>query len=89
MPLPMRRKSTKPFDFKSGEVRLIENPPVGDANSSAMRAFTFQDEQWQRIAAGVWPHPGQKRVLQVAFDNPESRQVEMRGIRDIAVRDPE
>lgn len=80
---------SKPFDFKSGESRLIEDPPVGNSNSSAMRAFTFQEEQWQRIAAGSWPHPGQKRVLQVAFDNPVSRQVEMRGIRDIAVRDPE
>jgi hypothetical protein len=77
----------KAFDFKSGEARLIEDPPVGEANSSAMRSFTFKDKQWQRIGAGNWPHPGTKRVIQLAFDNPMSRQVEMRGIRDIAVRD--
>lgn len=77
----------KPFDFKSGEMRLIENPPVGEGNASAMTAYTFQQEQWQRIGASSWPHPGSKRVIQVAFDNGESRQVEMRGIRDIAVRD--
>lgn len=75
------------FDFKSGEARLIENPPVGEAHASAMRAFTFREDQWQRIGAGNWPHPGTKRVLQLAFDNPASKQVEMRGIRDIAVRD--
>lgn len=77
----------KPFDFKSGETRLIEDPPVGEANASAMRSFSFRSGEWQRVAAGNWPHPGQKRVLQVAFDNAASGSVEMRGIRDIAVRD--
>lgn len=77
----------KPFDFKSGEMRLIENPPVGEGNASTMTAFTFQENQWQRIGAGTWPHPGNKRVIQVAFDSVQSRQVEMRGIRDIAVRE--
>ena len=77
----------KPFDFKSGETRLIEDPPVGDANASAMRSFSFRDGEWRKVAAGNWPHPGQKRVLQVAFDNAASGSVEMRGIRDIAVRD--
>ena len=28
-----------------------------------------------------------KRVLQIAFYNPKSRNIEVRGIRDIAVRD--
>lgn len=77
----------KPFDFKSGETRLIEDPPVGEANASAMRSFSFRNGEWQKVAAGNWPHPGPKRVLQVAFDNAASGSVEMRGIRDIAVRD--
>ncbi len=85
---PLRIELEKqPFDFKSGEVRVIEKPPVGAANASAMRAFTFQSEQWQRIGATTWPHPGQKRVLQVAYDGAASGKVEMSGIRDIAVRD--
>jgi hypothetical protein len=77
----------KPFDFKSGAIGLIEKPPVGEGNASAMTGYTFQENQWQRIGAGTWPHPGNKRVIQVAFDSAQSRQVEMRGIRDIAVRE--
>lgn len=77
----------KPFDFKSGEMRLIENPPVGPANASDMVAYTFRENQWQQIGASSWPHPGSKRVLQIAFDNGRSQRVEMRGVRDIAVRD--
>lgn len=77
----------KKFDLRSGSTRVIEDPPVNEANASEMKAFTFDQGQWQRVGAGVWPHPGRKRVLQVAFINPESRRFEIRGIRDIAVRD--
>ncbi len=76
------------FEFKSGESKLIENPPVGNAHASAVTAFTRAGDQWLRFSSAIWPHPGQKRVIKVAFDNPASRQVEIRGIRDIAVRDP-
>ncbi len=77
----------KKFDLRSGSTRVIEDPPVNEANASEMKAFTFDKGQWQRVGAGVWPHPGKKRVLQVAFINPDSRRFEIRGIRDIAVRD--
>lgn len=77
----------KKFDLRSGSTRVIEDPPVNEANASEMKAYTFDEGQWQRVGAGVWPHPGKKRVLQVAFINPESRRFEIRGIRDIAVRD--
>ena len=72
------------FDFASGETKLIENPPVGANNSSAMKAFSSTNGQVQRIGAGVWPHPGTKRSLQLLFLNPASGQVEIRGIRDVA-----
>ena len=78
----------KQFDIPPGATRTIGDPPVGEHNASAMRAFTFKDDKWQRLGAGLWPHPGPKRVLQIAHLNPGSGQIEIRGIRDIAVRDP-
>lgn len=75
------------FEFKSGETKLIEDQPVGENNSSSMESHAFKNKEWQRIGAGVWPHPGDKRVIEIIFDNPVSRQVELAGIRDVAVRD--
>ena len=72
------------YSFKPGETEVIKDPPVGANNVSAMRAFCREGEGWQRIGSGGWPHPGQKRVLQVLFENPSSKQVEMRGFRDVA-----
>lgn len=87
-PTPIRLMLEKQrYDLKPSATRVIEDPPVGDRNSSAMQAFIFRDEKWQRIGSGLWPHPGKKRVLQIAFFNPSSRNIEIRGIRDIAVRD--
>jgi hypothetical protein len=73
------------FDFRSGETRVIEDPPVGANNSSGMQAFTSSQGQVQRIASGIWPHPGTKRSLQIMFANPKTGQIEIRGVRDVAV----
>jgi hypothetical protein len=87
-PVPVRIRLEKTnFEFKSGETKLIEDQPVGENNSSSMMAFALKNNEWQRIGAGVWPHPGQKRVIEIIFENPQSRQVELAGIRDVAVRD--
>lgn len=84
-PLPVSIMLEKEaFNFKSGETKVIEDPPVGPSQSSAMVAKAFKDGEWRKIGSGVWPHPGSKRVLQVLFENPQSQQVELRGIRDIA-----
>lgn len=72
------------YDFKSGESRAIKDPPVSENQTSGMTAFSFSNGEWHRIASGVWPHPGEKRVLQVLFENPATQQVEIRGVRDVA-----
>lgn len=72
------------YDFKSGESRIIKDPPVAENQTSGMKAFSFTNGEWHRIASGVWPHPGEKRVLQVLFENPSTQQVEIRGVRDVA-----
>ena len=84
-PLPVSIMLEKEaFNFKSGETKVIEDPPVGPSQSSGMVAKCYKDGEWRKIGSGVWPHPGSKRVLQVLFENPKSQQVELRGIRDIA-----
>jgi hypothetical protein len=87
-PVPVRVRLEKTvYEFKSGETKLIEDQPVGENNSSSMLAFALKNNDWQRIGAGVWPHPGEKRVIEIIFENPKSGQVELAGIRDVAVRD--
>jgi len=85
-PLPVRiQLENQNFDFNVGEVKVITDPPVGANHSSGMQAFRMENNEWQRIAAGVWPHPGRVRVLQILFLNPASGQIELKGIRDISI----
>lgn len=78
----------KNFDFKPGQSDLIQDPPVGENLHSAMRAFAFHRNQWQSIATGLWPAPGEARVLQVMFLHPQTGQVQLRGFDDVPPRDP-
>jgi hypothetical protein len=75
---------SEPFEFKPGEARVIGDPPVNEARSSAMRAYFQRDDKWQVFASGIWPHPGGKRVLQVVTTNPASGHLELKGVRDVA-----
>ena len=74
----------KAFDFKPGEIRNIENPPVNDANSSGFKGTCESGGQWEMFGSGTWPHPGGRRGLQVIIDNPDTKLVDIRGIRDVA-----
>jgi len=72
------------FEFKPGEIRAIPNPPVGPGQASAMKGLCKRDGKWVDFSSGAWPHPGDKRVLQILTDNPATKQVEIRGVRDVA-----
>ena len=76
----------KRYEIKSGDRRIILNPPVNEFNHSAMYAHTKKDDQWRRIGAGLWPHPGNKRVLQFFYVDPVSRRVKLKGIKDVSIR---
>lgn len=76
----------KDYEIKSGKALLITDMPVGANNSAGMRAFCLKEGDWQMIGSGVWPSPGNKRVLQLFFVNPATGQLEMRGFRDIAIK---
>jgi hypothetical protein len=87
-PMPLRiTLEKKIYDIKAGGTRVIEDPPVNKRNASAMRAYNKPEGEWRNIGATSWPHPGTKRVIHLAFYNPNSKKVELRGIRDIAVGD--
>ena len=77
----------KTYQFKPGEVQLVTDPPVRAGNQSGMKAFAFQDNTWQRIGTGIWPHPGKNRVLQVLFLNPATEQTELRAYDDVPPRE--
>ncbi|RYD49078.1 MAG: hypothetical protein EOP85_02320 [Verrucomicrobiaceae bacterium] len=74
----------KSFEYKAGDSKVIENPPVGADKHSAMYAFSMIDGKWARIGANTWPHPGKKRSVQMFFDNPDTKRTELRGFRDIS-----
>lgn len=73
----------KAFDFKPGEIRNIEDPPVNESSASAIKGTCESEGEWKSFFSGVWPHPGGKRVLQVITDNPDSKLVDIRGFRDV------
>lgn len=81
-PVRIRLEQTD-YAFKSGESKVITDPPVGANHHSTMTAHAFLAGEWQRIGAGLWPHPGRKRSVQVLFDDPASDQCQLRGFRDV------
>jgi hypothetical protein len=74
----------QPFEFKAGETGLIKDPPVGPNQSGGAKGFVEREAKWQLFYSGMWPHPGQKRVLQILVENPATKQVEIRGVRDVS-----
>lgn len=76
----------KVFDCPADKQTVIEDPPVGERNASAMQAFCKRNGQWIQVATSNWSHPGKKRVLQVATLDRSGRRVMMKGYRDISVR---
>lgn len=74
----------KAFDFKPGEIRNIEDPPVNESNNIGIKGTCEAGGQWQLFTSGVWAHPGPKRVLQVITDNASTKLVDIRGYRDVA-----
>jgi hypothetical protein len=87
-PVPVQiQLEGKNFNFKPGDTQTIENPPMGEADQAAMRAFAIMDGQPRRIGSGFWPDPGTRRVVQVLYQDPASGRVQLRGFRDIPPRD--
>lgn len=73
----------KAFEIKAGGNALIENPPANEKKMSVMYAYRLEGGKWQRVGAGLWPHPGKKRSVQVFWDNAVTGRTELKGFRDV------
>lgn len=88
-PLPLRLLLEKKlFEFKPGQTSLVENPPVRSSGQVGMRASAFKNNEWAEISTGLWPHPGEARVLMIMFQDPTSGNVKLKGFDDISPRVP-
>ena len=86
-PQPVRITLEKEtFDFKPGDTKVVTDPPAGKNHLYDMSAKTFKNDEWQRVASGVWPNPGRGRVLQIIHINPVSGQIQLRGFDDVPPR---
>lgn len=74
---------TKDFSVKAGTRLLIQNPPVGESNASAVKAFYQEGGAMTQFSSTSWPHPGTKRVIQIATEGRTSGKPELRGLKDI------
>ncbi len=74
----------KPYEIKPGGITLVEDAPMAANGHSSMIAFAMQNGKWERISSGLWPDPGEKRVLEIFFDNPLTQRTELKGFRDIS-----
>ena len=74
----------KEFEFAGGEVRAIEDPPVGERSTSSMKAFLRNGEDWEPISSSSWTHPGTRRGIQVFYKRPGSTRYMVSGIRDVS-----
>lgn len=78
----------KKFAFKPWSTGFINDPPVRDGGQSGMKAFALVDGNWRRIGSGIWPHPGNNRVVQVLFLHPATGLVQLRAFDDVPPREP-
>lgn len=76
----------KTYQFKPGQTELVTDPPVREGNQSGMKAFALRNNTWHRIGSGIWPHPGENRVVQILYQNPQTGQVQLRAFDDVPPR---
>jgi hypothetical protein len=78
----------KGYEIASGKSELITDPPARTGNLTGMNAYVLlQEDEWKRIGSGVWPLPGQNRVLQILFREPNSGIVQLRAFDDVPPRE--
>jgi hypothetical protein len=76
---------TETFEYSPGDTKVIAKPPFGENTAVSMEAYFKKDEEWKMISTGSWPNPGTRRVLQIFTETLETKQIELKGIRDVVV----
>jgi hypothetical protein len=77
----------RPWVIKPGATELIVDPPVRHGNLSGMKTYVLENQNWRRIASGIWPHPGRERVIQLFYYHPVIKQVQLRAFDDVPPRE--
>lgn len=73
------------YEVPPNESKVIAKLPVGEGEMAGMRAFFKQGDEWKIISSGSWADPGTRRVLQLVTEDPVTKQVSIKGIRDVFV----
>jgi hypothetical protein len=76
----------KPWLIPAAKTVQIIDPPVRHGMQCGMKAYVNEGGQWRRFATGLWPHPGKERVIQLLYENPQSKHVQIIAFDDIAPR---
>lgn len=74
----------KNYDVKAGGNLVIRDQPSGDDHSSTAKGFVKTDGKWVQFSSAIWPHPGTKRVLQVACEDARTGKADLRDIKDVS-----
>ena len=77
----------KNFDFKPGQVIVIEDPPARETRQIGMRTFVVRDKRLDPVSTGLWSHPGSSRRLMLFFLDPRTGKVQLRAFDDVPPRD--
>lgn len=77
----------KPWVIAPAKTVQIHNPPVRHGMQSGMKAYVQENGEWRRIASGLWPHPGRERVIQLLFEDPHTKRLQIIAFDDVAPRD--
>ena len=73
------------FEYAPGETKIISKLPFGEDQSVGMEAYFKREDKWNIMSTGSWPNPGTRRVLEIVTENLKTKQIELKGIRDVVV----
>lgn len=73
----------KTYECPAGGTVVIAKAPFGNNQSVGMRAYCKRGGEWKLVTSGAWSNPGTRRVLEVFTEDPETKEIKLRGIRDV------
>jgi hypothetical protein len=77
--------SAQNYDFKGGfEDLVIEKPPLGPDMQVSVQFFALKEKQMQLMKSYVWPTPGETRTLLIPYPIPNTSDVDLLTINDLA-----
>ena len=73
----------QPLELSSGKTTFLSEFKEKKANGQVpYYAYYQKDKDWKRLSTGFWDVIPRKRTFQIAFSNPKTKKVEMRGYED-------